>query len=88
MFAGGNLPSSPVAKSFTLTTANRFVPATGDKSVLTAVAGSGLFSGTLVDVASGRPKSFFGAFFKADNSGAGFFKNTTGEIGSVEIGPP
>jgi hypothetical protein len=76
--------SQPITNSFSLDSNNKIT--SPDKMNLSIVTSSGLFRGTVVNPATGKPVSVNGAILQNQNAGFGSFPGTT-HTGSVQMNP-
>lgn len=83
---GGNLAPTPADRLLTLTPDNRVLATGGEPFSFTITPGSGLFTGSFRDPATGRSHSFRGAVIQESNRAAGLFLGD-GATGSVELHP-
>jgi hypothetical protein len=74
VFSGGNLPAG-LTNTITLDERNRIGNLSGGKLSMTLSASSGLFKGSVSDLA-GKPATFSGALLQNRNGGAGFLAGT------------
>jgi hypothetical protein len=76
--------SQPITNSFSLDSNNKIT--SPDRMNLSIVTSSGLFRGTVVDPATGKPVSVNGAILENQNAGFGSFPGTS-HTGSVQMNP-
>jgi len=74
-FGGGNI-ASPFTNQIALDQKNKVLNLSPNKLSLTISLSSGLFSGRVVDPATGKSSSFKGALLQTQNVGAGFLLGT------------
>jgi hypothetical protein len=84
-FQGGDL-SDAVTNDFSLTFNNRVVNFGGTKMTLSFSAGTGLFSGKIIDPSTLRPFPFRGVVLQNQNDGVGYFTGSS-QTGEVTIAP-
>lgn len=75
IFSGGGL-SSALTNIITLSERNKVGNLSGSKLSMSISTSSGLYGGTVVNPATGKPSSFKGAVLQNQNGGAGFLAGT------------
>jgi len=75
VFSGGNLTPA-FTNIITLSERNKVGNLSDNKLSMSISTSSGLFGGSVVDPATGKPSSFKGALLQNQNGGAGFLAGT------------
>ena len=83
--ANGNLASS-FTNQITLNSANKVTNLSSNALTLTIVTTSGLFKGSVVNPATGKPIAITGVVLQKQNYGGGLFLGTD-QVGRVYFGP-